>query len=508
MKLIAVLLLALALCAQNPNTAAFPSAVATDTTLPVANNLVRRTLNGGISSGATGFVVNTGSGTILAPVILQIDNEIFKCGSISTNTLSSCVGGQEGTSMANHSNGAPVVGYQTASQQNQAYAEIKAIEKALADRKLNAPAGGGTAQAQTVTLAPPLTAWTTGAQFCWIPAASNTAAAPTINPNSLGTKSVTKVGTTALVAGDILIGDAACVTYDGTEAVLQNPKTGAAGAYSSGTGINISGSVISADPAVVQTKAGSQLNPEHIVTLTSSSGSTLTGTMAPTLGAYADQQLIEFKWNQNCAGGAMTIAVDGLTATSLVKADGSTNLGTADCLNGQTNIFSYDGGLSKFKLMAGGSVASGSVSGTGTANKLTKWTGTSAIGDADLTGDCTTSGTVATTCRPGTTVPGTSVTLSGSSQIFVCTGTCTVTVPVPSLNVQYCVGNDDNVSTVITLSAIGSSARYENTARTAYGTAGTGTFVSSGAVGDAVCIVGRDSTHYLTWSSHGTWTAN
>jgi hypothetical protein len=77
-----------------------------------------------------------------------------------------------------------------------------------------------------------------------------------------------------------------------------------------------------------------------------------------------------------------------------------------------------------------------------------------------------------------------------------------------SQTLQYCVMNDDNVSTVITLSAIGSSARYENTARTAYGTAGTGTFVSGGAVGDMVCIVARDSTHYLTPTYKGTWTAN
>lgn len=104
---------------------------------------------------------------------------------------------------------------------------------------------------------------------------------------------------------------------------------------------------------------------------------------------------------------------------------------------------------------------------------------------------------------------GTSVSLTSAvPQMFVCTSTCTVTVPVPAAGAQYCVYNDDNVSTVITLSAIGSSARYENTARTAYGTAGTGTFVSGGAVGDAVCIVYRDSTHYSTLSHVGTWTAN
>lgn len=103
---------------------------------------------------------------------------------------------------------------------------------------------------------------------------------------------------------------------------------------------------------------------------------------------------------------------------------------------------------------------------------------------------------------------GTSVTLTGTRQYFVCTGACTVTVPVPVAGAEFCVVNDDNIATVITLSAIGSSSRYENTARTAYGTAGTGTFVSAGAVGDKVCILGRDATHYLTTSFTGTWTAN
>ncbi len=120
----------------------------------------------------------------------------------------------------------------------------------------------------------------------------------------------------------------------------------------------------------------------------------------------------------------------------------------------------------------------------------------------------------ATVTLPSSAIPaialtaGTSVTLTQNNRYFVCTTTCTITVPVPAAGVQYCVFNDNNVSTVITMAAIGSSARYENTARTAYGTAGTGTFISGGAVGDFVCIVGRDSTHYFTPSFKGTWTAN
>jgi hypothetical protein len=68
--------------------------------------------------------------------------------------------------------------------------------------------------------------------------------------------------------------------------------------------------------------------------------------------------------------------------------------------------------------------------------------------------------------------------------------------------------NDDNVGTAITLSALGSSARYENSARTAYGTAGTGTLVLSAAAGNLVCIVGRDSTHYFTTNYVGVVTVN
>lgn len=99
--------------------------------------------------------------------------------------------------------------------------------------------------------------------------------------------------------------------------------------------------------------------------------------------------------------------------------------------------------------------------------------------------------------------PGTAPTLIGPRGYAVCTGTCTVSVPVPVAGYEFCVMNDDNVATQITLSALGSSARYENSARTAYGTAGTGTLVVSAAAKNKVCLLGRDSTHYLTVSNDG-----
>lgn len=114
------------------------------------------------------------------------------------------------------------------------------------------------------------------------------------------------------------------------------------------------------------------------------------------------------------------------------------------------------------------------------------------------------------TAVPATPVPspGTSITLTAPRGYAICTGTCTVSVPVPAAGYEFCIVNDDNVSSAITLSALGSSAMYENSARTAYGTAGTGTLVVSAAGANKVCIVGRDATHYLTLSYNGSVTVN
>jgi hypothetical protein len=134
-------------------------------------------------------------------------------------------------------------------------------------------------------------------------------------------------------------------------------------------------------------------------------------------------------------------------------------------------------------------------------------------GITELTGDCTAgpgSGSQATTC-PAKVTPlttGTSVSLSAPRGYFVCTGTCTITLPVPAAGDEFCVRNDNNVATVITFNNPGSSVQFEKTTYASYGTATSGTAVSSGAVGDKLCLVGRDTTHYLVGSYLGTWTMN
>jgi hypothetical protein len=101
-----------------------------------------------------------------------------------------------------------------------------------------ATVAGGTAQAQTVSITPPLTIAGLGAgvQVCWLPVANNTGSGPTLagaGSSTFTAKAITKGinGGTALVANDITTSVVACAIYDGTQFELQNPQTNIVGAY-------------------------------------------------------------------------------------------------------------------------------------------------------------------------------------------------------------------------------------------------------------------------------------
>ena len=94
-------------------------------------------------------------------------------------------------------------------------------------------------------------------------------------------------------------------------------------------------------------------------------------------------------------------------------------------------------------------------------------------------------------------------TLTSPTEYFVCTASCTVTPPVPAAGYVFCVRNDTNTTGTIIMGGR-TNIYYEKTDFSTYGTV-SGTMTSGGALGDKVCIIGRDSTHYSVESSFGTW---
>ena len=90
------------------------------------------------------------------------------------------------------------------------------------------------------TGSPALTAYATGNAFQFTVAATNTGAA-TLNIDSLGAKAITRDGSTALVAGDLVSGSVVTVVYDGTRFQVLNSN--------SKTNFNLSGTLTAASTA-------------------------------------------------------------------------------------------------------------------------------------------------------------------------------------------------------------------------------------------------------------------
>lgn len=92
--------------------------------------------------------------------------------------------------------------------------------------------GGGTANAQTVTLPTAITTYATtngpGVIVTWKPSVANTGAT-TLNVSGVGAVNLTKCGTTALVSDDLTTTANAWAQYDGTEFQLFNPQAGICG---------------------------------------------------------------------------------------------------------------------------------------------------------------------------------------------------------------------------------------------------------------------------------------
>lgn len=98
------------------------------------------------------------------------------------------------------------------------YDDIPAINDTTTFSNLITVAGTNTL---TGAATPALAGYAAGAQYSFIVQNTNTAAV-TIDIDTLGVKSITKFGTTALVAGDLIAGAIALIEYDGTRFQLLN----------------------------------------------------------------------------------------------------------------------------------------------------------------------------------------------------------------------------------------------------------------------------------------------
>jgi hypothetical protein len=219
-------------------------------------------------------------------------------GNLPTNTtywnlvVSVGTAGTNGTNGTNGSNGQML--YLDDQNQTQVYA-----------------ADSGTANAYAVTLANSPGSYVAGQRVVFKVANANTGAS-TINVNSLGTKSLTKSGTTALASGDLVAGQVVTAVYDGTQFQLQGVGGGSTTyfGYAEGT---------AATSANYKVTLGSTpiTNSVRIWVqglLKKPSSYTLSGTVASFLATFTSGDVIVAEWvTANATPGSITVS-GGFTA--------------------------------------------------------------------------------------------------------------------------------------------------------------------------------------------------
>jgi len=135
--------------------------------------------------------------------------------------------------------------------------------------------------------------------------------------------------------------------------------------------------------------------------------------------------------------------------------------------------------------------------------------GTQAATSAELSGDAITSGSNVVTVKPGTLIStsGPVADPGGSSafQFNNASGALTFSLPAGVVGLQRCYRNATGKSGVITIAVTTSNTIDLNGAN---GTTSTGTLVSGGALGDAVCLNSDATNHWYAWVNKGTWTNN
>ena len=181
---------------------------------------------------------------------------------------------------------------------------------------------GGTANAQTLTLSPPITAYAAGQRFGYFAVATNTGAL-TININGLGAKAV-QWRNLALTGNEIEINSAVEIVYDGT-------------AFQS---VQLAGNATSR----AQAPTLGQVQDSTVKWGGTSGGSANAHTITPTppITAYAAGQTFRFISGFTNTGN-VTLNVNGLGAKALLSSSTGTNLVPGQITGGLVPEVIYDG---------------------------------------------------------------------------------------------------------------------------------------------------------------------
>jgi hypothetical protein len=339
----------------------------------------------------------------------------------------------------------------------------------------------------TGSLTPALVAYVTGAVYYFVAPATNTGAV-TLNIDTLGAKNVTRDGTTALVAGDIVSGEMVAVVYDGTRFQLISP-------VNSFTNLNVSGTLTVAGATTLNGNLAVGDAATDTINF-KSSGWTLTNNVSVT-GTWADIGTIT---TADINGGT----IDGTTIGGGTAAAGTFTTATATTGNITTvNATTVDStNLEVSNLKAKDGTAAGSIAdatGVVTLNSVVATT-------ADING-----GTIdATTIGGSSPAVGNFTTVSAASAVFTTATITTVnttTLDLTNLEVTNIKAKDgtasmtiDDATGKVNVTTVSAASMNAGVAAVTSLTA-TGASVASANVGTAVITNGTVTALTATGAS-------
>jgi hypothetical protein len=168
---------------------------------------------------------------------------------------------------------------------------------------------GGTADALTIALSPPITAYAAGQAFDFIVGASpNATTTPTLAVNGLAAKTIVRYDGSTCAAGDLPAGARLRVLYDGTNMRLNGP-TFVAPTFSGNVTVGTINKVTITQPASSATLTianGKTLTASNSITLAGTDGKTLTVSNNLTL-AGTDSTTMTFPATSDTVAGLGTV---------------------------------------------------------------------------------------------------------------------------------------------------------------------------------------------------------